>query len=145
MVPVSKEEYAKAVLECIRVARQPTGGGRVAAQALLSAYNGEAFQLDVSSMGNLDHKNYEIVLTVIRGRRDTWCEPHEMVKDGDRIFQELWQQWNRLELGERAKIDCPNCDGRGVFYIYPMDEEDMRTKPCTRCSGTGRICRCGPG
>jgi len=42
---ISPEEYAKAVADGIELARQPTGGGRVMAQVLLSAYNGDSFQL----------------------------------------------------------------------------------------------------
>jgi DnaJ-class molecular chaperone len=140
---ISPEEYAKAVVACIYLAQQSTGGGRVAAQVLLSAYNGSDFQLDVASLGNLDRNNYEHAITVIRGRYDTGREPHQVVKDGSTVFGELWKRWKRLELVERAKRECPDCEGRGALYLNPNDEEDMRTKPCSRCKGTGRICRCG--
>ncbi|KAB0669027.1 hypothetical protein F6V30_14415 [Oryzomonas sagensis] len=139
---ISPEEYAKAVVDCINLARQSTGGGRVAAQAILSAYNGDSFQLDVSGLCNLDNDNYETVLKVIRGRFEVGREPHEMVSDGGKIFRALWTQWERLELVERAKRECPDCNGRGAIFLNTNDDDDMTTKPCERCAGTGRICRC---
>ncbi len=135
---VSQEEYAKAVAACLELAQQSTGGGRVAAQVLLSAYNGDSFQLDVTDLCNLDRSNYENALTVIRGRYEIRREPQEMVVDGSKIFRALWNQWARLELSERAKIKCPDCD-RGKIYKNSDDEIGV---VCTRCAGTGRVCGC---
>lgn len=142
MEKISRQEYASAVIACIRLARQSTSGGRVAAQVLLSAYNGAAFQLDVADMGSLDRSNYEMVMTVIRGRYDTGHEPHNLVKDGSTIFQNLWNQWEHLHVEERGKPACPECDGRGKLYLNMDDDNDMRTRPCPRCDGKGRVCRC---
>jgi len=139
---ISPEEYAKAVADGIELARQSTGGGRVMAQVLLSAYNGVSFQLDVAGLSNLDPSNYEIALKVIRGRYEVYREPHEMIAAGGKIFSELWSQWKRLEIVERAKRPCPVCDGRGKIYLNPDGDDDMRSEPCSRCSGTGRICWC---
>ena len=113
----------------------------MAAQVLLSAYNGEAFQLDVAGLGNMDRNNYELAMTVIRGRYDTGYEPHDMVKDGSKIFGDLWDIWKRLHVEERGKHLCPDCNGRGTLYLS-QDDDDMRTKPCPRCSGKGRVCGC---
>jgi hypothetical protein len=139
---VSLEEYAKAVTSGVALARQSTGGGRIMAQVLLSAYNGDSFQLDIAGLGNLDRGNYETAITVIRGRYDTAQEPHDVIADGSKVFQALWAQWKRLELVERAKRTCPKCDGRGKIYLNPNDDNDMSSEPCSRCSGTGRICGC---
>lgn len=139
---ISPEEYSKAVADGIDLARQPTGGGRVMAQVLLSSYNGDSFQLDVAGLSNLDRGNYEIALKIIRGRYEVWREPQEMIVDGSKIFRALWSQWEQLEIVERAKRTCPVCDGRGKIYLNPDDNDDKRTKPCSRCSGTRRICRC---
>ncbi len=139
---ITKEEYTTAVIALIRLAQQGTGGGRMAAQVLLSAYNGEAFQLDVAGLGNMDSGNHELAMIVIRGRYDTGCEPHSMVKDGDKIFSALWDRWIRLHVEERGKRECPDCDGRGKLFLND-DENDTRAKPCPRCAGKGRICGCG--
>lgn len=139
---VTRQQYTVAVIALIHLAQQSTSGGRCAAQVLLSAYNGDAFQLDVASLGNMDRNNHELAMTVIRGRYDTASEPHSMVKGGDKIFQALWDQWSRLHVEERGKRVCPECDGRGKLFINPDDEDDMSTKPCLRCSGKGRVCGC---
>lgn len=136
---ISSEDYAKAVAAGIALARQSTGGGRVMAQVLLSAYNGDAFQLDVAGLCNLDNGNYSIALNVIRGRYETGREPQEMVVDGSEVFRALWTQWGRLELEERAKKSCPNCSGRGKIYVSVNDEIGV---VCSRCDGAGRVCGC---
>jgi len=141
---ISKQEYAEAVVALIKLAQQGTSGGRCAAQILLSAYNGAAFQVDLASLGNLDRNNHETAMIVIQGRYDTGCEPHNMVKGGDKIFHDLWDRWIRLHVEERGKRECPTCDGRGVIFLRPNDEHDNSSKPCARCEGKGRICGCNP-
>jgi len=135
---ISPEEYAKAVVDGLGVARQPTGGGRVMAQVLLSAYNGDSFQLDVAGLSNLDNENYATALKIIRGRYEVCAEPQEVVTDGSKIFRALWTQWERLEITERAKRRCPDCDGGKIY----RDADDEVGVTCSRCSGTGRICAC---
>jgi len=142
MENVTKEQYADAVVKFVDLARQPTSGGRVAAQVLLSAYNGMEFQLDLASMGNLDRADFEIAMTIIRGRYETWTEPHTLVVNGSKVFQGLWDTWSHLHVQERGKTECPACDGRGALLLNPDDEHDERTRPCPRCAGKRRICRC---
>jgi hypothetical protein len=142
MEKVTKEQYTEAVVKFVDLARQPTSGGRVAAQVLLSTYNGDEFQLDLASMGNLDPKNFEFAMTIIRGRYETWHEPHQLIADGSRVFGELWKTWFGLQVNERGKACCPSCDGRGELLLNPDDENDERTRPCPCCAGKRRICRC---
>lgn len=137
---ITKEEYAAAVISLIHLAQQGTSGGKVAAQVLLSAYNGEEFQLDVASLNNLDRNNYELAITVIRGRYEICCEPHSVVKEGSKIFGALWDRWRRLHVEERGKRECPDCGGRGK--IFADDDDDVGT-PCPRCKGKRRVCGCG--
>lgn len=138
MDKISPEEYATAVAASVAVAKQPTGGGRVMAQVLLSAYNGDSFQLDVTDLCNLDSGNYAHALAVIRGRYEVGREPQEMIPDGSKVFRALWDQWSRLELTERAKRSCPDCN-HGKIY---KDDDDETGVNCSRCAGTGRICGC---
>ena len=142
MHTISREEYAKAVIACVHLAHLRTGGSRVAAQVLLSAYNGDDFQLDVSDLCNLDRTNFENAMMVIRGRYETSLDPHSVVENGSKIFHDLWDKWGWLQVVERGKRDCPVCGGRGAVYINPDDDEDLPSEPCTHCSGTGRVCRC---
>ena len=97
------EEYATAVESCLKVAQKPTGAGKITAQVLLSAFDGETYQLDVAALCNLDRNIFESAVTVIRGRYDTNREPHEMVAKGDAIFRDLCRQWDGLKLIARAK------------------------------------------
>jgi len=135
---ITHEEYANAVIAGVDLAQQPTGGGRVMAQVLLSCYNGDSFQLDVVDLCNLDQENYEIAITIIRGRYEVRCEPQDMIENGSKIFRELWDQWGQLELTERAKRSCPDCSNG---KIYENDDDEVGVY-CTRCKGSGRICRC---
>lgn len=139
MKAITLEEYAEAVAVCVELAQQSTSGGRAAAQVLLSAYNGDAFQLDITDLCNLDQENYENAITVIRGRYEIRQEPQQVLQDGSQIFRDLWRQWEGLKLTERAKHPCPDCT-RGKIY---KNEDDEVGVPCPRCSGTGRICQCG--
>lgn len=138
MERISPAEYATAVAACVELAQHGTGGGRVMAQVLLSAYNGDSFQLNVTDLCNLDRGNYALALAVIRGRYELSREPHEVIADGSKIFGALWTKWARLELTERAKISCPDCD-RGKIY---KNEDDEVGVVCSRCAGKGRICGC---
>ena len=54
-------------------------------------------------------------LPVIRGRYDLGMEPHTVVKNGSEVVGALRDQWQRLELVERAKKECSPCDGCGVI------------------------------
>lgn len=58
------EEYATAVAACVQLAQHGTGDGTVMAQVLLSAKNGDSFQLDLTSLCNLDSTNYTMALAV---------------------------------------------------------------------------------
>jgi hypothetical protein len=139
MTRVSREEYGKAVIDAIKLAGHGTSSGSIAAQALLSAYNGGDFQLNVAGLSCLDRENFETVLTVIKGRYDTGIEPHVLIKKGSNIFRELWDRWMRLSIEERGKVSCSACNGHGRIY---QDDNDNEGQACTRCSGSGRVCRC---
>lgn len=135
----SKEEYDTAVRQLVNLAQQGTGGGRVAAQVLLSAYNGFDYQLDVSALGNLDRGNFETAMTVIRGRYETGIEPHNLIPNGNKVFNGLWDKWLNLHVKERGKVECPQCNGYGRKFA---NEDDEKGTPCTYCDGKGRVCAC---
>lgn len=135
---ITPEEYAKAVVECVKLAQRDTGGSRVMAQVVLSAYNGDAFQLDITDLCNLDTGNYQHAIAVIRGRYEVGREPQEMITNGSEIFHVLWEQWSRLKLSERAKVRCRRCDGGRIY----RDEDDEEGVKCSVCEGTGRVCGC---
>lgn len=135
---ITKLQYADAVDRFVSLAKQPTHGGRVAAQVLLSAYNGEAFQLDVSALTSLDGKNFEDAILVIKGRYKIG-EPHWLLRNGSDVFGKLWSQWGHLKLSERAKVRCTSCGGHGRVWPAEYPDDDDPGEECRKCRGAGRV------
>ena len=134
---MTKQDYAAAIVKLVSLAQGDTGGSRVAAQVLLSAYNGADFQLDIVALGNLDHGYYQAALAVIRGRVELREEPQNFVENGDEVFRDLWQQWQRLHVTNRGLPDCFTCHGSGSVYVDPDDDTNYDRKPCPKCGGKG--------
>lgn len=133
---ITSDDYAKAVEALVILAQDTTGGSRVAAQVVLSAYNGSAFQVDIAGLcGVLDEKYFTAALILFIGRRNFGKEPHQMVKNGDRIFKELWTQWEKLHVDNRWKPPCSNCDGLGTVAIDPQDLDRYDYVTCPVCNG----------
>lgn len=136
MEPITQDQYAKAIVKLMNVARGDTSGSRAAAQVLLSAYNGSAWQLNVTDLCSLDADNYQAAIEVIRGRKEIGYEPHEFIQDGTGHFEALWNQWKRYHVNFRWMRDCDECYGAGD--VYEDEQEDTRV-PCTRCGGAGLL------
>jgi len=100
---ITIEEYATAVDLLSGIAQQDTSGSRAAAQVLLSAYNGENWQLDITDLGVLSSNYYEAALVVIRGRTELMIEPHTLIENGEAIFDRLWDLWQAFHVKNRGK------------------------------------------
>lgn len=90
------EHYAKSVIELMKLARGDTGGSKVAALVLLSAYNSYKWSLPIVELGNLDDNYYQHAMNVIHGRLYSCHEPHQVISDGQQHFDKLWAQWQHL-------------------------------------------------
>lgn len=101
---ITPEQYAEAVALLVKTAQGDTSGSRASAQVLLSAYNSYAFQLGITELCNLDADHYEAALAVIRGRVELRHEPHEMIQDGPKHFEQLWEQWEHYKCGNRHTL-----------------------------------------
>lgn len=134
---MTKQDYAAAIGKLLPLAQGDTGGSRVAAQVLLSAYNGGDYQLNIVDLCNLDRGYYQAALAVIRGRVELGIEPHNLLANGDEVFRELWQQWHRLHVTNRGLPDCDTCHGSGSVYVDPDDDANYDRKPCPKCGGKG--------
>ncbi|MBB5349582.1 hypothetical protein JWG42_14350 [Desulfoprunum benzoelyticum] len=132
MEKIDKETYGQAVSKLVKLAQGDTGGSRVAAQVLLSAYNGDAWQLNIVDLCVLDKSNYKAALDVIRGRVELYIEPHTLIANGDRIFEELWHSWQRYHVENRAKPLCSTCSGSGRRWV-----DDSTEVVCESCKGKG--------
>jgi hypothetical protein len=130
------EEYADAVHTLIKVVDMCCGGSRTAVQILLSAYNGDDFQLSIPDLCVLSPSYYPAAITVIRGRCELKLEPHEVIPDGSRIFLDMYFDWIGLHVQNRWKQRCPDCNGRGEKFTSNDSEEKI---PCTRCEGRGKV------
>lgn len=134
---IDTETYSLAIQKLVTMAQGDTGGARVAAQVLLSAYNGDAYQLNIVDLCNLDKDHYHAALSVIRGRKELGREPQGCLKNGDQIFEGLWQQWERYHVENRGKPTCNLCYGSGLIAEYPDDDNNYSQKTCTQCEGRG--------
>ena len=134
---MTKQDYAAAIVKLVSLAQGDTGGSRVAAQVLLSAYNGADFQLDIVDLCNLDRVYYQAALAVIRGRVELREEPQNFVENGDEVFRDLWHRWQRLHVSNRGIPDCFTCHGSGSVYVDPEDDTNYDRKPCPKCGGKG--------
>lgn len=104
MDKITKEDYTKAVEILLPLAFDMSGASRVAAQVLLSAYDGACFQLDIVELGLLDEKRYQAALTVIRGRIELNTEPYTLVEDGSKKFQRLTDLWKGYHVKNRHQL-----------------------------------------
>lgn len=134
---ITEQEYSSAILKLVPLAQGDTGGSRVAAQVVLSAYNGRDFQLDIVDLCNLDRGNYQAALAVIRGRVELGIEPQDFLENGDKVFRELWQRWKRYHVANRGIPDCTSCRGTGLICEDMNDETNHSRKTCPRCGGRG--------
>jgi len=133
----TKQEYTPAILKLMTLAQGDTGGSRVAAQVLLSAYNGNDFQLNIVDLCNLDRGYYQAALAVIRGRVELGIEPQTLLENGDQVFSELWQKWERYHVENRGRSDCHSCHGTGLISEDLDDETNLTRKSCPQCGGRG--------
>lgn len=102
---VTERDYQEAVNLLVKVANTDTSNAMVAAQVLLSLYNGYNWHVDLCDLGYLDYDNLQAALICIRGRILLSIEPHEVIDNGKQIFSELENEWQHLHVRNRyAKI-----------------------------------------
>lgn len=100
---MSIDEYAAAVELLAELAQQDTSGSRAAAQVLLSTYNGEEWQLDITDLGVLGSDGYAAAMSVIRGRTELMIEPHTLIENGESYFHRLGDLWQAFHVKNRGK------------------------------------------
>ena len=139
---VTLEEYANSVVAFMNLVmkHQGTSGAYAAAQVLLSAYNGNHFQLDITDLCNLDETNMVHAMNIIVGRKIHWKEPHTLLKNGNELFDKLHDKYLMLHIGNRNLKECWHCSGAGWNYVEnDLDPDDETTEECVSCDGAGRI------
>lgn len=132
---ITHQTYGEAVRRLLPFAAyNHNGSARAAAQVLLSSYNGDNFQLDVSDLTHLDRKNYRAAITVIRSRYELSTEPHIVIENGAQLFIYLSLRWKRIARNNRYKRCCESCQGSGKIWDNGImgDPEN-----CPECQGVG--------
>ena len=97
------EAYTEAVSLLLPIAQSDTTGGRVAAQVLLSTYNGAHYQLDATDLCLIDYDLLGAAVTVLAQRALTRREPHELRPEFDQGFTRVAEVWRFLHVAERYK------------------------------------------
>jgi hypothetical protein len=100
---ISVTDYANAIVELIKLADLGCGGSRAAAQVVLSLYNGIGWQVNLCDLYNLDDHYFNAAITAISGRRKHGIEPHELIKNGQAIFDRLQDEWKHYHVKKRNR------------------------------------------
>lgn len=98
---VTLPDYQQAVKTLLHVALTDTSGGRVAANLLLSLYDDATYPFPIADLGVLDLDLLEHALIAIRGRVLLAEDPHTIVTDGKKLFEQLVQRWPQLQAQQR--------------------------------------------
>jgi hypothetical protein len=102
-VRINLKDYVLAVDTLIKLAQIHCGGSKCAAQILLGLYNGRAWHVNLIDLCNLDPDNYRAAMIAIRGRIELNIEPHEIIENGDAVFDQLQEEWKHLHTKNRYK------------------------------------------
>lgn len=94
-------DYTAAVTTLVKLAGMDCGGSRVAAQVLLSTYNGYNWHMDLTELCNLSSEYYQAAIIVIRCRVEICREPHQMIDNSTAIFDRLEKEWQNYHIDKR--------------------------------------------
>lgn len=137
MEKITHQQYGEAVAALLKLALSSGGSSTsAAAQLLLSAYNGNNWHVDITSLCSFDPNHYKAALDVIRGRVELYTEPQSVIQDGDSLFHRLWDKYYWLHVGNRNLSTCRHCDGDGKQWD---SEGDRVIGVCSCCGGAGRL------
>lgn len=106
------KEQQDAALRLFNLARvhRGTSGGNTAAKILLSLYNGNRFQFDLTALRGLDAGNLEAAFTVmLMDATRCWCEVHVLIDAilGVSTTGALFEVWAYdLKLKGRCTKEC---------------------------------------
>jgi hypothetical protein len=98
---ITLDDYKSAVQALLLLSDMNVGSSYVGAEVLLNLYNGHFFHVDLTDLCLLDEKFYGAVLIAIRGRVEFRTEPHELLENGGRVFEQLWNDWNHIHVKNR--------------------------------------------
>lgn len=100
-VILTHSDYTDAVTLLVKLAQKDCGGSRVAAQVLLSTYNGYNWHMDLTDLCNLGGAYYRAAMIVIRCRVELSREPQCVIDNGSFIFDQLEKDWQCYHITKR--------------------------------------------
>lgn len=98
---ITPEDYADAVTRLVNLAFKDYGGSRAAAQVVLGLYNGNAWHVNLIDLCVLDIDYFRDCIIAIRGRYEFGREPHEVINNGGRLFEQLQDDWQQYSVKNR--------------------------------------------
>lgn len=93
--------YEKAVARLLPIAQADTSASRIAAQVLLSTYNGHDYHLDATDLCYLDDPELAAAITVLSQRPLTRREPHGLNPNFEAGFSRIIEVWGHLNVRTR--------------------------------------------
>lgn len=93
---VSEAKYKDAILRLLKLSQSDGSAAEVAAQVLLSTYNSYNWRAPLAWFCHLDALNFDAAITVIKGRWSLHAEPHNVIQNGDALFNDLKKRWPEL-------------------------------------------------
>lgn len=75
------------------LAKNDTGGSRVAGQFLLNVYNKEYSHFDLRELNNLDNSYWTDAINILKLDRLNYVEIHEYLEGGEELFHTFVDSW----------------------------------------------------
>lgn len=108
-----------------------------AAEVLLSCYREDHYQLNVLALGKFDPAHLQAAFTVMACRINMHILPQNLIRDGEKTFDQLRSMYPKLDLNKRWRADCHHCKGSGE--IWTGDDDTESYAKCTHCKGAGQL------
>lgn len=97
------KHYPAAVETLLEASFGGGSGAWAASQVLLSAYNSNRTQLEISDLCSLDANNFRAAMRVMEGRVKVNLDPSQVIEDGKAKLVDLVERFPELRVENRYK------------------------------------------
>lgn len=96
-------KYKDVVNSLLELEAMGCGGSQVAAEVLLSLYDGYSYQCNLAGLAcRLDDGYLLNAVHAIQLRALTLTEPHNVIDNGQQVFDALVKRWPELHIDKRS-------------------------------------------